>query len=568
MVGTHVDITEQKQAEDKLRQAATVFENTAEGVMITDAQKCIVAVNRAFTGYEQADVLGKPPTVLHSSQHTAEHYESAWNLAQTTGRWQGEIWSQRKSGEVYPQWLTISSIRSNAGDLTNYVGVFADITPIKESQQQLEHIAHHDPLTDLPNRLLLHARLEHAMERAHREKNLLAVLFLDLDRFKNVNDTLGHPAGDRLLQAVAKQLVNYAREDDTVARLGGDEFTILLEGLQEPKDAGAVAYKILQTITKPFRLDGHEVYVTGSVGISLYPDDGQDVTTLLKNADSAMYRAKEQGRNNYQFYTKELTATAFERFALESSLRHALDRGEFTLHYQMQVSLADDRVVGAEALLRWQHPELGLVAPAQFIPLAEETGLIVELGEWVLRTTCTQAKAWQNEGLLPLRIAVNVSSVQVTRSRIVDTVAEILEDTGLDPRRLELEITEGLLMGQSAQTIATLDALKAMGVTLALDDFGTGYSSLSYLKRLPLDRLKIDRSFIRDIPHDAGDVAITRAVIALGNNLQLSVIAEGVEKNAQLDILHADRCDEVQGWLYGTPLPATEFAELVRSRIG
>lgn len=561
------EIAERKRAEEALRQAAAVFENTTEGAMITDTKGRIIAVNQAFTeitGYTQIDVEGKTPRLFDSDRHDESFYIAVSNSIAETGRWKGEIWKRRKNGEVFPLWLTINTVLNDRGRVTHYVSVFSDITHFKESQKQLEQLAHHDPLTGLPNRLLFHARVEHALERARREGGRVAVLFFDLDHFKNINDSLGHPAGDRLLQAVTERLRDSVREEDTVARLGGDEFTLLLEGLQEPKYAGLVAEKALQVLASPFDLYEHEAYITGSVGISLFPDDGQDVTTLLKNADSALYQAKAQGRNSYHFYTKNLTAAALERLALESSLRRGVARGEFILYYQPQVDLIDGQVIGAEALIRWRHPERGLVFPADFIPLCESTGLIVMLGEWVLRTACAQAKCWQNEGLPPLRMAVNVSSIQITRGQITQTVDRALKETGLEPCFIELEITEGLIMQQTQQTLAILAALKNMGVRLAIDDFGTGYSSLSYLKRLPLHRLKIDKSFVCDIPEDADDVAITRAIISLGDHLHLTVVAEGVETQAQMEFLRSNGCDEAQGYLYGAPLPAAEFADLVR----
>ncbi|GJL73427.1 MAG: hypothetical protein NMNS01_26260 [Nitrosomonas sp.] len=565
------EIAERKRTEESLRQAAAVFENTAEGAMVTDNKYRILAVNKAFTeitGYEQNAVVGKTPQVLRSGKHDEPFYAAISASIMKTGRWRGEIWKRRKNGEIFPVWLNISIVVDNCGQVTHYVSVFSDITPIKKSQAQLERLAHHDALTGLPNRLLFHARLEHALERARRGAGLVAILCFDLDHFKDVNDSLGHPAGDRLLQVVTERLLDTVRKEDTVARFGGDEFTVLLEELQDPKGAGIVAEKALNVLAEPFDLDGHEAYVSGSVGISLFPDDGQDVTTLLKNADSALYRAKEHGGSSYHFYTKDLTAAAFKRLALESSLRRAVERGEFTLYYQPQIALNDGHVVGAEVLLRWQHPELGLVLPTEFIPMAESTGLIVKLGEWVMNAACTQAKAWQKEGLPPLRIAINVSSVQVTRGEILTTVDRVLHETGLDPQYMELEITEGLIMQQTHQTIAILDDLKAMGVMLAIDDFGTGYSSLSYLKRLPLHRLKIDRSFVCEIPDDAEDMAITRAVIALGNSLQLVVVAEGVENETQREFLRSNGCDEAQGYLYSAPIPAADFAAFLRSESG
>jgi diguanylate cyclase (GGDEF)-like protein/PAS domain S-box-containing protein len=561
------EIAQRKRTEEALRQAAAVFENTTEGVIITDTDDRIVTVNKAFTditGYGPAEVIGKTPRALYSGQHDESFFQARSDSIAQTGRWQGEVWKRHKEGRAFPVWLNVSTVRDEHGGVTYHVNVFSDITPLKDSQARLEHLAHHDALTGLPNRLLFQARADHALLRARREAGLVAVLLLDLDHFKNINDSLGHPAGDHLLHSVTKRLQNLMRAEDTVARLGGDEFILLLEGPRQPEDAAIVADKIIKVLATPFDLDGHQAYVSGSIGISVFPDDGQDVTTLIKNADSALYRAKEQGRNGYHFYTKDLTAEAFKRLALESTVRRAVEDSQFTLYYQPQISLSNGHIVGAEALVRWQHPTLGLVLPSQFIPMAESMGLIVRLGEWILHTACAQTKAWQQEGLPPLRMAVNVSSTQMTRGRIIDTMERILKDTGLDSRYIELEITEGLIMQQTNQTIATLEALKAMGIRLAIDDFGTGYSSLSYLKRLPLHRLKIDRSFIREIPYDSDDVAITRAVIALGINLQLIVVAEGVETQTQLEFLRGNGCDEAQGYLCGRPLPPSEFADLVR----
>jgi diguanylate cyclase (GGDEF)-like protein/PAS domain S-box-containing protein len=552
----------QKRSESKLRLSATVFESSSEGVMITDPDQIIISVNKAFTeitGYSEIEVLGKTPKVLSSGRHEAEFYRLMWASIRTDGRWKGEIWDRRKDGEIYPKWQSISEVRDIEGKLVNYVSVFSDITSIRQSQDQLYHLAHHDPLTGLPNRMLLNARLDQAINHAHREKNHIALMFLDLDRFKNINDTLGHPVGDELLKSLAQRLQGVVREDDTVARLGGDEMIVVLEGLERPQLAAKVAKNLLQLFEQPFTLGEHEVYVSASIGISVYPRDGSDATTLLKNADAALYMAKRDGRKRYRFYVEELTATALESLTLESDMHRALERGEFVLHYQPQFSLFNGELVGAEALVRWNHPELGMVPPARFIPLAEENGLIEPIGLWVLETACRQARTWQIESRINLRISVNLSARQLTRNRLVEEIAATLRNIELDPRWLELEITESTVMNHPRHATERLQALRALGITIAIDDFGTGYSSLSHLKSLPVDRLKIDRSFIRDIPRDTDDVALARSIIALGHSLDLKVIAEGVETTAQRELLASMGCNEMQGYLYSAPVPAAEM---------
>lgn len=552
-----------------LRQAATVFESTSEGVVITDPDQNIVAVNRAFTevtGYTEAEMLGQTPNHLKSGRHDRQFYDSMWQSIDETGNWRGEIWNRRKTGEVFPELLNISEVRDESGELTSYVGVFSDISALKESEAKFEHLAHHDPLTGLPNRLLLHARMEHAVTRASRTRSQFAVLFLDLDRFKTVNDSFGHPVGDLLLQEVARRLTDCVRADDTVARLGGDEFTILLEDLQDPGNATRTTTKILKALGEPFDLDQREVFTSCSIGISLYPDDGNDATTLLRNADSAMYTAKEAGSTSFHLFTEDISHLARERLELESGLRRALKRDEFVLHFQPQVSLLDGRVVGAEALIRWQHPEKGLVAPNHFIPLAEECGLIESIGDWVLKAACRESRRWRDAGMTPLRVAVNVSGRQITNADLEESVKGALDSAGLGARSLELEITESVFMDQSEVTVGVLESLKKLGVSLAIDDFGMGYSSLRYLKRFPVGRLKIDRSFIQDIPNNAQDKAIAQAIVALGQSLKMTVIAEGVETAEQLESLRSQGCDEVQGYFYSRPLPADEFTVYLGSQ--
>jgi len=554
-------------ADTTLRQAAAVFESTREGVVITDLAPRILTVNRAYTeitGYEEAEVLGRNPSLLKSGRQDAAFYQTLWASVREAGYWQGEIWNRRKNGELYPQLLTISTVYDSEGLPSHYVGVMTDISQLKQSEARLEHLAHYDPLTDLPNRLLIQSRLEHALERAERQRQQVAVLFLDLDRFKNVNDSLGHPVGDELLEALARRLSERLREGDTLGRLGGDEFLVVLENLEHPEDAAAVAQTLIQLLERPFTLpSGHEVYVGASIGISLYPNDGASVTELIKYADVAMYQAKEQGRNTTRFYTPTLTVAANERLDMEARLRRALAKGEFVLHYQPQLATQSGALIGCEALVRWNSPEEGMISPARFIPLAEETGLIVPLGEWVLRTACTQAKTWLDAGMPPLLMSVNLSGRQLQQRDVVQRVAAILEETGLPADHLKLELTESMIMGHGEQAVELLHALKALGLYLSIDDFGTGYSSLAYLKRFPIDELKIDQGFVRDIPHDLNDTEIAAAIIALARNLNLKVMAEGVETREQLDFLTRQGCHAYQGYLFSRPVPADEFVRLI-----
>ncbi|MBI2779033.1 MAG: EAL domain-containing protein [Gammaproteobacteria bacterium] len=561
------DIRERKKAEEKLRQAATVFDNTSEAIVITDAEHNIVAVNRAFsdiTGYEPPEVLGKTPRTYQSGRHNKTVLTELQNSLETHGQWRGEIWNRRKSGDIYPALECVTEIKDEHGRVTNTVRVFSDISAMKESEKRLHYLAHHDALTGLPNRLLFQENLNQALRRAKRHKQRVALLFLDLDRFKIINDTLGHACGDRLLQETALRLRKAVRAEDMVARLGGDEFTIILADIAHPEDAAILAKKLIDAVAEPIVTDGHEITTSTSMGISIYPDDAEDSEDLAKAADAAMYRAKEQGRNNYQFYAAELTTKAFEHLSLEQGLRQALARDEFILHYQPQFTLKDNSLYGVEALIRWQHPKLGLVPPSKFMPVAEETGLIEPIGEWVLRTACNDAKAWHEAGLPWLRVAVNIAGRQILRGNILNTLNTIQEEAGLRPGelQLELEITESDLK-VAEHSIELLRSLKSLGVTLAIDDFGTGYSSLSRLKHLPIDTLKIDRSFVRDIPHDADDVAIANAIIAMAHSLKLKVVAEGVETAEQLAFLRAQQCDIVQGYFFNKPMPADELLALL-----
>ncbi|TVT51697.1 MAG: PAS domain S-box protein [Sedimenticola thiotaurini] len=563
------DISERLLSEERLRLSATVFESTREGVLITDAEGNVTAVNSAFTeitGYTEAEVSGKNPSLLKSGKHPDAFYDEMWAAINKAGYWRGELWNRRKNGEVYPEWQTISTVRDQQGKLTNYVAVFSDISDIKESESQLEYLAHHDPLTELPNRLLFTARLDHALERARRDGTCLAVLFIDLDLFKNINDSLGHPVGDELLQKVSLRLKQQLRDEDTVARLGGDEFTVLLEQLPNQEKAGNIASKLVLSLNTPFVIEQHDLHITASIGISIFPNDGDTAAMLLRNSDAAMYQAKALGRNGYQYYTEEMTSSAVKRVLLENSLRQAIALNQFVVYYQPKFSLSDGKLIGSEALIRWLHPDMGLVPPDNFIPLAEDTGLIVPIGAWVLNTACRQIKAWQEQGLATGTVAVNLSGQQLQRGHLVSTVKDALESSGLDASLLELEITESFIMDQADKAIQVLGELRALGVTLSIDDFGTGYSSLSYLKKLPINNLKIDKSFVRDIPHDPNDEAIARAIISLAANMQLDVIAEGIETEDQLNFLRREGCGFGQGYLFSPPVTADDFEIYIKER--
>ncbi len=559
------DITQRKLVEDKLRQSAVVVENAGEGVVVTNTHNRIVSVNHAFTEitlYSKEEVQDKHHTILRSDRHDDDFYSAIWNEVKEAGRWQGESWSRRKTGEIFPAWVTISTVRNDEGNVTNYVIIFSDISIIKSSQDKLDFLAHHDPLTGLPNRLLFTDRLDHAIQRANRQSDNVAVFFIDLDRFKNINDTLGHPVGDQLIQQAAQRLRSVVREEDTVARLGGDEFIIALEGLNRKSDADILARKVIAAFREPFSIEEHELHVTLSLGVSMFPADGQDGESLIKNADVAMYRAKEEGRNNYNFYTADLASSVFERLALESALRKALERNELSLVYQPQYCLQTNKVVACESLMRWENPTLGVISPARFVPIAEESSLIIELGQWGLLAACSQMKRWLLMGATLERIAVNVSAVQLQRGDFVATIRAVLDETGLAAQYLELEVTESVIMCNSDHAIDILSELKALGVSLAIDDFGTGYSSLSYLKRLPVDKLKIDRSFVSDIPHDSNDMEISRAVIALAKSLGLKVVAEGLETEEQRKFMISEGSQDAQGYLFGKPVLADEFFKL------
>ena len=562
--GVGRDITERKHEEDRHRQWATAFESTRDGVMIVDTGLHIQAVNRAFTditGYAREEVVGHKPIVLKSGRHDDAFYRGMWRSLREQGHWQGEIWNRRRNGEIYPEWLTISAVHDDAQHVTHYVGVFTDITRIKRDEAELERLAHYDLLTDLPNRRLLQARLGQAIAHAQRHATQVAVLYIDLDGFKTVNDSLGHPVGDELLIQVAERLKQRLRKEDTLGRLGGDEFLVVMDSLRDPSEAAVLARDLLLTIAEPVPLSGgRDAYVTASIGISMHPDDGcTNAVEMLRNADAAMYRAKDQGRNRFCFYTADLHVEASERLQLEAALSRAIERDELVLHFQPRIEALGERLASVEALLRWNRVGHGLVPPGGFIPAAERSGLILSLGNWVIDQACRQMRVWREQGADIPCVAVNVAARQFAVGNLDVVVRQALRKHDIPPGCLELELTESMLMENPATTAALLRRLKAIGVKLSLDDFGTGYSSLGYLQRFPIDTLKIDKSFVNDIGHGPDGSAIVDAVIALAHRLHLRVVAEGVETAEQCAYLRQQGCDELQGYYFSPPVPPEQL---------
>ena len=567
LIGTVLDITDRKNAEEKLKLASKVVENTAEAILITDANTRIVDVNAAFirmTGYTKEEVAGQNLQILKSDRQDDAFYDKLWTEVKNTGWWSGEIWDRRKNGEEFPKWLSISAVNDERGQVANYVAIFTDISKAKEAEAQLRQLAHFDTLTGLPNRALFFDRLQKEIDRAKRYNRIMAVLFIDLDRFKNVNDTLGHSAGDALLRTISERLVKCTRKPDTVARLGGDEFTVILTEVPETGYVEAITQRVVAELSKAVTVLGNEVFVSASVGIALYPSDGEDGEALMKCADTAMYHAKDKGKNTYQFFDAEMNGRAFARLKMEGALRRALRLNELTLSYQPKMNLANGKIVGTEALLRWHSQEIGNVPPATFIPVAEETGLIIPIGRYVLTEACRQAKAWSDDALLTVPVSVNLSAREFKDRSLVRDIRSILNDTGLDANQLEIEVTETLVMDDLPTSIEVMQGLKDMGVHLAVDDFGTGYSSLSYLKRLPVDTLKIDRSFVSDIAGHSDDTAIVSAIIAMAHNLNMTVIAEGVETREQLRFLRDEGCHQAQGHLISRPVAADRMGDALR----
>ncbi len=532
-----------------------LLEVATEAMLLTDADQRILAVNPAFeriTGYSADEVLGLTPETLLSGRHGAAFYRDLGREVESRRQWSGEVWSRNKRGEIYLQQLSIRAV-PEVGPTRNYVAVFSDISLQKAQEARIEYLAHHDPLTGLPNRAALGMYLEQALSRARMQAAKLAVMVIDLDNFKTINDSLGHRAGDQLLCEIARRLARQASESDHVIRLGGDEFVLLLENVEDAATVERKAELLMQLIGDTCELDGHELHATPSIGISLFPRDGESSETLMRNADTAMYEAKASGRNHFRFFTAAMNAAVNRRLVLESELWQALSHNQLVLHYQPQVDLMNGGIVGVEALVRWSHPQRGMVPPAEFIPVAEETGLILTLGHWVLLTACRQARAWLDAGLEMGEMAVNISAHQFRQPDFVQSVRAVLAETGLPAGRLELEITETAVMHSADTSVATLAELKAMGVRLAIDDFGTGYSSLAYLRRFPIDRLKIDRAFVADLESDPEAASLVASIIALGRSLGLRLVAEGVENSAQADFLRGMACERVQGFHFYRP---------------
>ncbi len=562
------DITDRVENEQQTRLITRVLSNSDEAILISDADNNIVFVNESFTritGYTSVEVLGQNPRVLSSRRHDANFYQDMWRQILHEGTWHGEIWDCRKNGEIYPKWLNISTVHDNAGKICNFIGIFTDISKKKADEELLAFLAYHDALTRLPNRLLLRDRFYQAVGAIQRQATgAVALLYLDLDQFKTVNDSLGHEIGDRLLIAVAKRLEASVREVDTVSRLGSDEFVIVLSNMPDTHSISLVTQKILDHLSGTFEVDQYHLRSTASIGIALYSADGDDFDTLLKLANTATHHAKDSGRNTYRFYTDKMNVDALERLRMRNDLAQALLRQEFFLQYQPQFELSTRQLIGIEALIRWNHPEAGLMLPSKFITIAEETGQIVPIGEWVIREVCRQAKAWQQQGYEPLRIAVNLSALQFKRGDVLKMITDLTDEHALQPEYLELELTESILLQDVEYVLDVMEKFKALKFTLSIDDFGTGYSSLAYLKRFQVDKLKIDHSFIRNLAIDRHDQTIVRSIIQLAEGFGMRTIAEGVETQEQLDWLLNAGCQDGQGYYFSYPLMHDQVVKILK----
>ncbi len=564
------DITQRKQQEVQMRLWAKVFEGSNEAIMITDAHFKLLSVNNAFesmTGYVEEEVIGVDALAVGIKLHTYSYLRNLTSILSEKGYWQGELRNQRKNGEEFPCWFSISQVNNSAGLAENFIVTFNDITEHKNSRAKIEYLAHHDTLTGLPNRILLNDRLDMAISYAQRSQSKLGILFIDLDRFKNVNDSLGHTVGDEILKDAANRLAEAIRAGDTVSRLGGDEFVILFPKLGDENVLAGLTENLCTVLCQPYYIKGISIHITPSIGIAIYPDDGLNPNTLIKNADAAMYLAKEKGRNNFQFYTPALNARTLDRLKLESDLRESLKRNEFILYYQPQIHGQSGKIWGAEALVRWQHREKGLINPGEFIALAEETGLIIPLGEWVLGEAARQVVKWHESGFEELVVSVNISALQFAQPDFLTKVLQIVQDAGADPKYIELELTESVLMADIDASVVTLKKFNDLGYRIAIDDFGTGFSSLNYLRHLPIHLLKIDQSFVREMLAEKASLAIVDSVISLAHSLGMETIAEGVENKEEYEVLCEHGCGFIQGYYFAKPMPATDFEAWLRSRI-
>ncbi|MBY0411003.1 MAG: EAL domain-containing protein, partial [Burkholderiaceae bacterium] len=560
------DITERKLTENKLRLSAQVFESSSDGIVITDHQNRIVSVNRSYsniTGYSQAEVVGKNPGFLKADRHGDTSYSDMWHSIQTTGQWAGEVLNRRKSGETYPEWLSITAVKDAQGNVAQHIGILSDLSAKKEALKHIDFLAHYDTLTQLPNHKLLQDRTMLALATAQRTHSNVSLMFIDIDHFQNVNDSLGRPVGNEILKVMASRLTEHLQADDTVCRQGGDEFIVLLPHT-DAQGAAHVATRTLALMREPVVLEnGQELNLTASIGIAVYPDNGDEFDRLSQYADAALLRAKQDGRNNFKFFNEQMHDSAREVLQIENQLRRALSKGELLLHYQPQVDAVTMQLIGAEALIRWQHPEWGMVSPGRFIPIAENSGQILEIGDWVLRTALRQIADWRAAGIAVVPVAVNLSALQFRQTSLCDIVSQALRDFDVPPQLLELELTERIAMEDSSFTLDQISKLHAMGITLSIDDFGTGYSSLSYLRRYQIDKLKIDQSFVQDLDRETDSGTIVRAIINMAHGMGFKTIAEGVETQAQLDYLRQHGCDEIQGYFFSRPIPAADFERLL-----